>query len=232
MKDDKKRALEIIAILKKTHPAPKVMLNFTTPFELLVATILAAQSTDVKVNEVTARLFKKYRSPEDFARADVHELEQDIHETGFFRQKARTIIAVSQEIVNKYGGRVPDTIEELTKLPGVGRKTANVVLVRAFNKPGIIVDTHMIRVAGRLGLVDEKLVRKKDADKIEMQLREIFPEEEWIPLSNVIVALGREICTARSPKHEICPVLHLCPTGQAETRRGVTNAASAQNSLK
>jgi endonuclease-3 len=216
MGNDKQRAHEIIKILKQTHPMPKVMLNFRTPFELLIATILAAQSTDVKVNQVTERLFKKYRTPEDFANADPRELEQDIRETGFFRQKAKSIIAVSREIVSKYGGRVPENIDELTKLPGVGRKTANVVLVRAFGKPGIIVDTHMIRVAGRLHLVDPDLARKKDADKIEMQLREIFPEEDWIPLSNVIVALGREICTARAPKHSICPVRHLCPQGQSE----------------
>lgn len=161
----KKRAQEIISILKRTHPKPDVMLNFTTPFELLVATILAAQSTDVKVNEVTARLFKKYRSPDDFANADPKELEQDIHETGFFRQKAKSIIEASKEIVRRYDGKVPDTIEELTKLPGVGRKTANVVLARAFGKPAIIVDTHVLRVSARLGSSILNLPRKRKQTK-------------------------------------------------------------------
>ncbi|MDI6828137.1 MAG: endonuclease III [Armatimonadota bacterium] len=218
MEEKKKRAQEIISILKRTHPKPDVMLNFTTPFELLVATILAAQSTDVKVNEVTARLFKKYRSPDDFANADPKELEQDIHETGFFRQKAKSIIEASKEIVRRYDGKVPDTIEELTKLPGVGRKTANVVLARAFGKPAIIVDTHVLRVSARLGLVDPKLAEKKEADKVEMALQEIIPEEDWVAFSDALVALGRTICTARAPKHNICPILHLCPTGQAEIK--------------
>ncbi|MDH7482065.1 MAG: endonuclease III [Armatimonadota bacterium] len=218
MEDKRRRVQEILEILKRTHPKPEVMLNFTTPFELLVATILAAQSTDVKVNEVTARLFKKYRSPEDFANADPKELEADIHETGFFRQKAKSIIEASKEIVSRYGGKVPDTIEELTKLPGVGRKTANVILARAYGKPAIIVDTHVLRVSARLGLVDPILAEKKEADKVEMALREIVPEEDWVAFSDAIVALGRTICTARSPKHSICPILHLCPTGQAEIK--------------
>ncbi len=212
--ETKARVKEIIAALRKAYPDAKVSLDFSTPHELLVATILAAQSTDVNVNKVTPALFRKYRSPQDFADADPRELEQIIHSTGFFRQKARAIIESAQDIVNFHGGKVPDTMEELVRLRGVGRKTANVVLSAAFGKPGLIVDTHVLRVSGRLGLADPRLVEKKDADKVERELMEVVPEEDWANFSNLLVALGRAICTARSPRHEICPVLHLCPTGQ------------------
>jgi endonuclease-3 len=208
------RVKKIIAELKKAFPHAKVTLDFRTPHELLVATIMAAQSTDVNVNHVTKTLFQKYRSVQDFADADPHELEQDIHSTGFFRQKTKSIIESSQDIVNHHGGEVPDTIEELTKLRGVGRKTANVVLSAAFGRQAIIVDTHCLRVSGRLGLVDSKLAAKKDAVAVERELMAIVPETDWSCFSHVMVAVGRAICTARAPKHDVCPVLHLCPTGQ------------------
>jgi len=212
--ETREREGKIIAELKKAFPHAKVTLDFRTPHELLVATILAAQSTDVNVNKVTKDLFQKYPSVEAFADADPKELEHDIHSTGFFRQKTKSIIESSQDIVNHHGGKVPDTMEELTKLRGVGRKTANVVLSAAFGKSVIIVDTHCLRVSGRLGLVDPKLAEKKDADKVERELMKIVPEQDWSCFSHLMVALGRAICTARAPKHDICPVLHLCPTGQ------------------
>ncbi len=212
--DTRDRVRNIITELKKAYPHAKVTLDFTTPHELLVATILAAQSTDINVNHVTKSLFKKYRSVEEFANADPAELEQDIHSTGFFRQKTKSIMESSQDIVNLYGGNVPDTMEELTELRGVGRKTANVILSAAFGKPGLIVDTHVLRVSGRLGLSDPDHVKKKDAVKVEQELMEVVPHEDWSCFSHVLVALGRTICTARNPRHEECPILHLCPTGR------------------
>lgn len=212
--ETRERVKKIIAELKKAYPDARVTLDFRTPHELLVATILAAQSTDVNVNHVTKPLFQKYRSVQDFANAESAELERDIHSTGFFRQKAKSLIESSQDIVNLYGGNVPDTIEELTKLRGVGRKTANVVLSAAFGKPGLIVDTHVLRLSGRLGLVGPKLAAKKDADRVERELMAVVPEEDWANLSHLLVALGRTICTARDPRHEECPILHFCPTGR------------------
>jgi endonuclease-3 len=211
----KDRVVEIIRILKEKYPNATVTLDHDNPFQLLISTILAAQSTDAKVNEVTKTLYKKYKTPEDFASADPAELEQDIHATGFYHQKARSVIEASQDIVNEFGGRVPGTMEELTSLRGVGRKTANVVLGNAFGVPGIIVDTHMLRVSARLGLVDQEAAAKKDATKVERQLMEIVPHAEWTHFSNLILFLGRDICTAKKPRHTECPLLHLCPTGQA-----------------
>lgn len=210
----KSRVREIIGILKEAYPNPrKGMLNFTSPFELLIATILSAQSTDVKVNEVMQALFRKYPTPESLANANPQEVEQDIHATGFFRQKTKSIMEASQDIVNVYCGKVPDSIEQLTKLRGVGRKTANVVLGNAFSKPALAVDTHVLRVAGRLGLTDPKFAEKKDADKVEQDLMMVVPQEDWTLFSHLIVQLGRTICTARDPKHDICPILQLCPYG-------------------
>ncbi|HAH86625.1 MAG TPA: endonuclease III [Armatimonadetes bacterium] len=211
----KHRTVEIIRILTEKYPDATVTLDYDNPFQLLISTILAAQSTDVKVNEVTKTLYKKYRTPEDFANANPAELEQDIHATGFYHQKARSIIETSQDIINQFGGRVPGTMEELTNLRGVGRKTANVVLGNAFGIPGVIVDTHMLRVSARLGLVNREDAAKKNAVKVERQLMEIVPHKEWTHFSNLILFLGRDICTARTPRHTECPLLHLCPTGQA-----------------
>ena len=216
MNDDRQtRVAEIIRILTEKYPEARVSLHYSSPFQLLVATILAAQSTDKKVNEVTPALFAKYPTPHDFAIADPLDLQEDIHATGFFRQKARAVIEASQDIENEYGGSVPDSMEELTKLRGVGRKTANVVLGNAYGKPALIVDTHVLRLSGRLGLVDQKLSEKKDAEKVERALMEIVPPADWTHFSNLLVFFGRDICNAKNPDHEHCPVLHLCPTGKA-----------------
>ena len=220
MLSDTERVKEIIRILKEKYPDARTTLDWETPFQLLAATILAAQSTDKKVNEVTKTLFKKYPTPAAFAHANVSELEQDIHATGFFRQKARAIMAASQDIVEKYGGEIPGTLEELTELRGVGRKTANVVLANTVGKQAIIVDTHMLRVSGRLGLADPKVVKKKDADEVERRLMKVVPPDSWTIFSHLILFLGRDICTAKAPQHDICPILHLCPTGRAELAGG------------
>jgi endonuclease-3 len=217
---DTERVKEIIRILKEKYPDARTTLDWETPFQLLAATILAAQSTDKKVNEVTKTLFKKYPTPAAFARANVSELEQDIHATGFFRQKARAIMAASQDIVEKYGGEIPGILEELTELRGVGRKTANVVLANTVGKQAIIVDTHMLRVSGRLGLADPKVVKKKDADEVERRLMKVVPPDSWTIFSHLILFLGRDICTAKAPQHDICPILHFCPTGRAELPAG------------
>lgn len=214
------RVIKIIRILKENYPDARTSLDFETPFQLLIATILAAQCTDKKVNEVTSTLFRKYPGPKEFADADPADLEREIHPTGFFRQKTRSIIEASQDIVNEHGGEVPNTMEELTGLRGVGRKTANVVLGNAFGVPGMVVDTHVLRISGRLGLSDPRHVEKKDADKVEQDLMAVVPREEWTMFSHLLVFFGRDICTAKSPKHDICPLLHLCPTGQRELGRG------------
>lgn len=217
MADDRKqRVVEIVRILRERYPHPRTALNHENPFQLLVATILSAQSTDVMVNKVTPGLFKKYPSPEAFASADPREMEQDIRATGFFRQKTSAIMEASQDIVSRFGGKVPDNLEDLIELRGVGRKTANVVLSNAFGKPAIPVDTHVLRLSGRLRLVDPKLAERKEADRVEQELMAITPQEDWSDLSHLLINLGREICTARNPKHDICPILALCPTGQRE----------------
>ncbi len=206
---------EIIRILTETYTDPlKGTLAYTTPFELLIATILAAQSTDAKVNEVTAELFMKYPTPQHFADANLSVLEQDIHATGFFRQKARSIVAASSDIVNQYGGTAPDSMDELVKLRGVGRKTANVVLGNAYGIPSVIVDTHVLRIAGRLGFTNPEFSEKKEADKVEQDLMHIIPRECWTLFSHLLLQHGRAICTAKNPKHDICPILHLCPAGK------------------
>jgi endonuclease-3 len=203
----KKRAAKIIRALKRRYPNATTALRFTTPYELLVATVLAAQCTDKKVNEVTKELFRRYRSPEDFAKARLSTLERMIKPTGFFRNKSRSIKALSREIVEEYHGKVPERMEALVGLTGVGRKTANVVRAGAFGKPGIIVDTHMIRVACRLGLTAES-----DPVKIEFDLMEILPRRTWGDFSFMIVLHGRETCKARKPLCPICPVEKHCPS--------------------
>lgn len=183
------------------------MLDFTNPLELLVATILAAQCTDKKVNEVTADLFKRYRSAEDFANAEQAALEKQIRPTGFFRQKSKSVISACRDLVEKFGGEVPGTMDELTSLSGVGRKTANVVLGAAMEQPAIIVDTHMKRVAGRLGLSGET-----DPDKIEFDLQKLVPKKEWTDFSHRITFHGRAICVARKPKCGECTIAKWCPS--------------------
>lgn len=204
------RAPEIIRILSEAYPQATVALNFSTPLEMLVATILSAQCTDERVNQVTASLFQKYRTCEDYLRVPEAELAADIKPTGFFNQKTRAIRGACQRIVEIYGGQVPDTMGDLLTLPGVARKTANIVLGNAFGKvEGIAVDTHVRRLAERLGFTTEK-----DPDKIERDLMRLVPRDRWFPFTYVLIEHGRRICTARNPKCEICPVNHLCPSSR------------------
>jgi endonuclease-3 len=208
MKDRKAQAAEVNKRLKKRYPDAKCSLDFTTPFELLIATILSAQSTDVRVNIVTKALFRKYPSPAAVAAASQVEMEKDVKQTGFFRNKAKAVIACAQAIVEKHGGEVPRTMDELTALPGVGRKTANVVLGNAFQTPaGIVVDTHVTRVSGRLGLT-----KNVDAVKIEEDLIPLLPRSEWTAFSHRLIYHGRETCIARKPKCEECVLNDICPS--------------------
>jgi endonuclease III len=204
------RAPEIIRILSETYPDAKVALHFSTPLEMLVATILSAQCTDERVNQVTASLFQKYRTCEDYLRVPEAELAADIKPTGFFNQKTRAIRGACQRMVEVYGGQVPDTMDDLLTLPGVARKTANIVLGNAFGKvEGIAVDTHVRRLAQRLGFSTEK-----DPDKIERDLMRLVPRDKWFPFTYVLIEHGRRICIARNPKCEICRVNYLCPSSR------------------
>jgi endonuclease-3 len=196
---------KILPILKKEYPGARCTLNFTTPFELLIATILAAQCTDERVNQVTEKLFKKYRRPQDYLKVELEELEEDIRPTGFFRNKARNIRECAAVLVREYGGKVPSEMEKLVELPGVGRKTANVVLGNAFGIPGIVVDTHVGRVAQRLGLTT-----RTDPVKIEFDLMEIIPRKEWVDFSHQLVFHGRRVCSARKPLCERCLLKEYC----------------------
>ncbi|MCU1227417.1 MAG: DNA-(apurinic or apyrimidinic site) lyase / endonuclease [Acidobacteria bacterium] len=210
MRKKTERVAEIIVLLKRLYPKAKCSLDFTNPFELLIATMLSAQSTDVRVNIVTKSLFRKYPDPASFARASQVEMERDVKQTGFFRNKAKAVIAASQAIMEKHGGEVPQSMEELTALPGVGRKTANVVLSNAFKAPvGIVVDTHVTRVTGRLGLT-----KNVDAVKIEEDLMALVPKKEWTNFSHRIIYHGRGICIARKPKCAICKLNELCPSAE------------------
>jgi len=206
--DLKNRVKEIIRILSKEIPDSRIALKFSNPLELLIATILSAQCTDVKVNQVTADLFKMYRSSKDYAEANLAKLEEEIRPTGFYRNKARSIQKCCQELVKRFGGDVPRTLEELVALPGVGRKTANVILGNTFGIPGIVVDTHVSRVSQRIGLT-----KNDDPVKIEFDLMEIVPKEEWTHFSNLLVWHGRKTCMARKPLCEICSVRKWCNYG-------------------
>jgi len=210
MEDSKNRVVEIIRILRKEFPESKTALRFRTPFEILVATILSAQCTDVKVNEITPGLFRNYPSVEDFARADRQEMEEQIRPTGFFRNKTKNIIGASKAIVERYGGVVPDRMEDLLTLPGVARKTANIVLSSAFGKAvGIAVDTHVKRLAGRMGLT-----RETNPDKIERDLMRIVPRKEWLHFNYMLVNHGRKTCQAKKPNCPECAIRHLCPSAR------------------
>lgn len=210
MKEAIHRIGEIIQILKENYPQSDTALKYKTPLQLLIATILSAQSTDRKVNQVTVSLFQKYSSAEDFANASPSALEKEIRSTGFYRNKAKNIIKACQKIVEDYGGKVPSNMEDLIKLPGVARKTANIVLSSAFKKAeGIAVDTHVKRLAQRLELTQEK-----NSDKIEKDLMEIVPKEEWLEFSYVLINHGRKVCQARNPKCPRCALKHLCPSGR------------------
>jgi endonuclease-3 len=204
------RAVEINQRLKRMYPKAKCSLDYRNPFELLIATMLSAQSTDVRVNIVTKSLFRKYPGPEAFARARQAEMERDVRQTGFFRNKAKAVIAASQAILEKHGGEVPQTMEELTALPGVGRKTANVVLGNAFGKNvGVVVDTHVGRVSGRLGLTAHA-----QPEKIEQDLMKLIPQKEWTIFSHRLIFHGRQICAARKPRCSECALNDLCPSAQ------------------
>lgn len=202
----RKRVLEIIAILEKEFPDARCMLDFTNPLELLVATILAAQCTDERVNQVTSSLFKKYRLAKDYAQADIEEFEQEIRPTGFFKNKSKAIISCCKTLVEEHQGKVPPDMDKLTKLSGVGRKTANVVLGNCFGQPAIIVDTHVRRLAGRIGLSGNT-----DPDKIEFDLRAIVPQDQWTRFSHLLAFHGRAICKAPKPLCYKCPINHICP---------------------
>lgn len=192
------------------YPDAHCELDFTTPLELLVATILSAQCTDRRVNKVTPVLFARYRSAADYASANQEELENIIRSTGFYRTKARNIIALGQRLCDEHGGEVPDRLEDLVKLPGVGRKTANVVLGNAFGQNvGIVVDTHVQRLSRRLGLTEQT-----DAEKIERDLLPLVPQDDWTLWSHLLIDHGRKICKARKPECPICPVADLCPSAE------------------
>ena len=209
------RVRAILPILKKTYPQAKCRLDHTTPLELLVATILSAQCTDDRVNIVTKSLFKKYKSARDYAKVTQEALEKDIQSTGFYRNKAKSIRAMAAALLEHHGGNVPQTMDELTHLAGVGRKTANVVLGNAFDQNvGVVVDTHIGRVSQRLGLTDHA-----DPVKIEQDLMPIVPQPEWTLWAHLLIAHGRAICQARKPKCEICPLLAYCPFGQKNAKQ-------------
>jgi endonuclease III len=206
--DLQKRAAKVFAILKKRYPDARCYLDYKDPLQLLVATILAAQCTDARVNMVTPALFRKHPTAKAFAQASQEELEQEIRSTGFFRNKARNIRGACQRIVDDFGGRAPDTMEDLLSLPGVARKTANVVLGTAYGKnDGFVVDTHVLRVAPRLGLT-----RATTPEKVERDLMKLCPRDEWSHMGHVLTTHGRVICNARKPKCAECPVNKLCPS--------------------
>ena len=209
----KSRTRDIIRRLKRAYPDAKCSLNHTNPFELLVATILSAQCTDERVNIVTADLFRKYRKPEDYLKVSPRELEKDIQSTGFFRNKTKSIQGTSKVLTEEYGGEVPHTMDELLELPGVARKTANVVLGNAFDvKAGVVVDTHVTRLSHRLNLSQQKT-----AEKIEQDLIPIVPKKDWVIFPHLMIAHGRKICKARNPLCAECPVEKLCPSSFLKT---------------
>jgi len=209
----KARTRNLIRRLKRAYPDAKCSLNHSNPFELLVATILSAQCTDERVNIVTANLFRKYTKPEDYLKVSPRELEKDIQSTGFFRNKTKSIQGTSKVLTEEYGGQVPHTMDELLELPGVARKTANVVLGNAFDvKAGVVVDTHVTRLSHRLDLTQQKT-----AEKIEQDLIPIVPKKDWVIFPHLLISHGREICKARNPLCAECPVEKLCPSSWLKT---------------
>ncbi len=206
--EDSKRVQRIIALLTKEHSDAKVALHYGNPLELLVATVLSAQATDRQVNKVTEVLFKKYRAPEDYAKADLEDLERDVRSTGFYRNKAKYLKKIGRMLVEGFNSEVPQTMEELTALPGVARKTANIVLANAFGViEGIAVDTHVRRLAQRL-----KLSKNKNPDKVEMDLMALVPKRQWPELTDLLIFHGRRVCTARKPSCKGCVINELCPS--------------------
>jgi endonuclease-3 len=206
--DRKARASTIIRLLEKEYPQAKIALRYSDPVELLVATILSAQCTDERVNKVTETLFKKYRSAGDYAKADLGELELEIRPTGFFRNKAKNIKQATQILVDRFDSQVPKTMEELMQLPGVARKTANIVLQNGYGiVEGIAVDTHVRRVSKRLGLTENE-----DPDKIEQDLMGIVPKDKWMRITDLLIFLGRNVCVAKKPKCAVCVLNKICPS--------------------
>ena len=213
MEERRKRLGEVTRRLKRAYPDAKTALNHTNPFELLIATILSAQSTDERVNIVTADLFRKYRKPDDYLQVPASELEKDIHSTGFFRNKTRSIQGASKLLLEKFGGQVPQTMDELLELPGVARKTANVVLGNAFGvKAGVVVDTHVTRLSHRLAFSQEKT-----AEKIELDLIELVPKKDWVIFPHLMIYHGRRTCKARNPNCAECVVEKQCPSSYLKT---------------
>jgi endonuclease-3 len=206
--EPKARALKIIELLEKEHSDAKIALHYSKPLELLVATMLSAQTTDERVNMVTETLFKKYTKPEDYANADLKELEQDIRSTGFYHNKAKNLQNSASMLVEKYHSQVPKTMEELLELPGVARKTANIVLSNAYSViAGVAVDTHVRRLAQRLGLTDND-----NPNKIEKDLMEIVPKEKWMRITDLLIFHGRRVCTAKKPNCAGCVLNKICPS--------------------
>ncbi len=207
------RVLKVLEALDQEYGISYVCyLNHENPWQLLIAVILSAQCTDARVNMVTPDLFRKYDSPKKFAQADLKELEKNIHSLGFYHMKAKNIISCCQDLVEKFGGEVPRTIEELTSLAGVGRKTANVILGNVYHEPSIVVDTHVKRISRKLGFAKEE-----DPEKIEYELMKVLPKEHWILWNIQIITLGRSICVARNPKCGQCFLQELCPSSQMKT---------------
>jgi endonuclease-3 len=211
LEEKRKRTRRIIAALKKAFPDARCSLNYTNPLELLIATILSAQCTDERVNAVTPALFARYRTAQDFADAPVEEIEGFIRSTGFFRSKAKNIQACCEALAREHGGEVPRDLEALTRLTGVGRKTANVVLGNAFGiASGVVVDTHVRRISNRLGLT-----RNQDPEKIEGDLAGLVPKKDWVDFSHLLIHHGRSTCDARRPDCPACPIQEVCPSRQA-----------------
>jgi endonuclease-3 len=207
---ESQRAGQILKRLKKAYPKVESALEYQSPFELLISTILSAQCTDQRVNIVTETLFKKYKKPEDYLKVSNSELEKDIFSTGFYRQKTKSIKKCCSVLIDKYNGKVPSDFDELTKLPGVGRKTASVVAGNAFGIPAIAVDTHVIRLSNLLGFVETK-----NPEAIEKRLKELFPKKDWVDSSHLLATHGRNICIARRPKCDECFLADLCPGFQS-----------------
>jgi endonuclease-3 len=207
LKKKKERTLQIFKALDPLYTQEKTALNYKTPFQLLISTILSAQCTDRQVNQVTKTLFKKYKTPKDFLDAPISQLEEDIRPTGFYRNKTKSIKGCCWGLIDLYGGDIPSTMEEMIKLPGVGRKTANCVLGAIFDVPGVVVDTHVKRLSLRLGLTESK-----NPDIIEKDVGKLLPETRWRRFSDILIYHGRAICKARKPDHDQCKIFHLCPS--------------------
>jgi endonuclease III len=218
-----RRARRVNRELGELYPDARIELNFSSPLELLVAAILSAQSTERTTNTVTRELFARYPTAADYAAADRAELEKQIQSTGYFRSKTSTLIKLGQALCDRYGGEVPDTLDKLVTLPGIGRKTANMVLGGAFGKPGIVVDTHFARLAGRLGWSTQTA-----ADKIEQDVAALLPRSEWTDASNRVIWLGRRVCHARRPACGACGIARLCPS----FGEGPTDLATARSLVK